>query len=181
MINQLSLQRSSIGYYRNQLFHPPPPPPPKSNSHTYPLTAPPVSPPPPPASLPPVSSLSQPTSSADATCRLYNMVEEQLKWFAAQFPDTVLPRDLLRTHLTEVISPDMLDEQSSYLGNRLAACFAKQHSLFFSCCGSAGHKLALTVLRTDADACQVSRLLLDCLHPPPPPAFAPQSLLVSLH
>ena len=166
MINQLSLQWSCISYYRNQLFHLPLPP--KSHSPKYPLTAPPVSLfPPPTASLPPVSSLSRPTSSADATCRLYNMVEEQLKWFATQFPDTVLPRDLLRTHLTEVISPDMLDEQSSYLGNRLAACTVKQQPLFLSCCGSAGHKLALTVLRTDADACQVSRLLLDCLNPPP--------------
>ena len=104
------------------------------------------------------------------------MVEQQLKWFAAQFPDTVLPQDLLRTHLTEVISPDMLDEQSSYLGNRLAACTAKQHSLFFSCCGSAGHKLAMTVLRTDTATCQVSKLLFVCLSKS---ACAPQSLFVS--
>ena len=76
--------------------------------------------------------------------RLYNMVDEQLKWFTTQFPDTVLPRELLRNHLTEVISPAMLNEQSSYLGNRLAACTAQQQSLFFSCCGSASHKLAMT-------------------------------------
>ena len=86
------------------------------------------------------------------------MVEEQLKWFATKFPDTVLPQDLLRTHLTDVISPAVLDEQSSYVGNRLAACAAKQQSLFFSCCGSAGHKLAMTVLRTDTDKCQVRKL-----------------------
>lgn len=86
------------------------------------------------------------------------MVEEQLKWFTAQFPDTVLPRELLRSHLTEVISPAMLDEQSSYLSNRLAACKAKRQSLFFSCCGAASHKLAMTVLSTDAAAFQVRKL-----------------------
>lgn len=83
------------------------------------------------------------------------MVEEQLKWFTAQFPKTVLPRELLHSHLTEVISPAMLDEQSSYLGNRVAACRAKQQSLFFSCCGSALHKLAMTVLSTETAAFQV--------------------------
>ena len=86
------------------------------------------------------------------------MVEEQLKWFTARFPDTVVPRDLLRSHLTEVINPAMLDEQSSYLGNRLAACTVKQQSLFFSCCGSAGHKLAMTVLGRDTAALQVRKL-----------------------
>ena len=83
------------------------------------------------------------------------MVDEQLKWFTTQFPDTVLPRELLRSHLTEVISPAMLDEQSSYLGNRLAACTAQQQSLFFSCCGSASHKLAMTVLGADPAGFQV--------------------------
>ncbi|KAL3158704.1 hypothetical protein ABBQ32_011444 [Trebouxia sp. C0010 RCD-2024] len=89
--------------------------------------------------------------------RLYNMVEEQLKWFTAQFPKTVLPRELLHSHLTEVISPAMLDEQSSYLGNRVAACRAKQQSLFFSCCGSALHKLAMTVLSTETAAFQCTQ------------------------
>ena len=93
------------------------------------------------------------------------MVEDQLQWFAAQFHDTVLPRDLLRSHLTEVISPAMLDEQSSCLGNRLAACTAKQQSLFFSCCGSAGHKLAMTVLTTDTDTCQVWNPVACLTHP----------------
>lgn len=87
------------------------------------------------------------------------MVEEQLKWFTTQFPDTVLPRELLRSHLAEVITPAVLDEQSSYLGNRLAACTAKQQSLLFSCCGSASHKLAMTILSTDTASLQVGQLL----------------------
>ena len=74
------------------------------------------------------------------------MVEEQLKWLTARFPDTVMPRELLRDHLTEVITPQVLDQQSSYLGNRVAACQLGQQSVVFTCCGSAGHKVAMTVL-----------------------------------
>ena len=86
------------------------------------------------------------------------MVEEQLKWFSAHFSDTVISRDLLRSHLNEVISPDLLDEQSSYLGNRLAACTCKEQRLIFSCCGSAGHKVALNVLDGEVNNSQVRHL-----------------------
>lgn len=90
------------------------------------------------------------------------MVEEQLKWFTAQFSNTVLPRELLRSHLHEVISPDILDEQSSYSGNRLAACTGMEHTLIFSCCGSAGHKIALNVLDGDRNNNQVRHLPQYC-------------------
>ncbi len=69
--------------------------------------------------------------------RLYNMIEDQLKWFTGGFPDTVIPRELLRDHLTQDMTPQVLDQQSSYLGNRMAACQIAQQSLVFTCCGLA--------------------------------------------
>lgn len=83
------------------------------------------------------------------------MVEEQLKWFTARFPGTVIPRELLRDHLTEVISPQVLDQQSSYLGNRVATSQHGQRSLLFTCCGSAGHKVAMAVLYPQDGTMQV--------------------------
>lgn len=86
------------------------------------------------------------------------MVEEQLKWFTAQFPDTVIPRKLLQSHLTEVINPQVLDEQNLCLGNRVTASQVKQQSLLFTCCGSAGQKVAMNVLQHQGEALQVSNL-----------------------
>lgn len=74
------------------------------------------------------------------------MIEDQLKWFTGQFPDTVIPRELLRDHLTQDICPQVLDQHSSYLGNRMAACQIAQQSLVFTCCGLASHKMAMSVL-----------------------------------
>ena len=74
------------------------------------------------------------------------MIEDQLKWFTGQFADTVIPRELLRDHLTQDICPQVLDQHSSYLGNRMAACQIAQQSLVFTCCGLAGHKMAMSVL-----------------------------------
>ena len=83
------------------------------------------------------------------------MIEDQLKWFTGHFPDTVIPRELLRDHLTQDISPQVLDQQSSYLGNRMAAFQIAQQSLVFTCCGLAGHKLAMSVLDRHAVPMQV--------------------------
>lgn len=79
-------------------------------------------------------------------CRLYNTLEEQLKWHAANFSDTVMPRDLLRSHLQEVLKPAALDQQTSCLGNRAAACQVADATLSFSCAGSAGQTVVLNVL-----------------------------------
>lgn len=87
--------------------------------------------------------------------RLYNMIEDQLKWFTGQFPDTVVPRELLRDHLTPDVNPQLLDQQSSYLGNRMAACQDAQQSLVFTCCGLAGHKMAMSVLDRHSAPMQV--------------------------
>lgn len=91
------------------------------------------------------------------------MVEAQLKWFTAEFPDTVIPRELLRSHLTEVINPYVFAEQSSCLGNRVAACQIDEQSLVFSCCGSAGHKVALSLLKQEGDTLQVKWIDVSCV------------------
>ncbi|KAL0032922.1 hypothetical protein WJX77_006479 [Trebouxia sp. C0004] len=97
-----------------------------------------------------------------APFRLYNMIEDQLKWFTGQFPDTVIPRELLRDHLTQDVSPQVLDQHSSYLGNRMAACQDAQQSLVFTCCGLAGHKMAMSVLDRHATPMQcLQRLCID--------------------
>ena len=58
-----------------------------------------------PSPPPPLPTALQQSSVA---CRLYNMVEEQLKWFTTHTPQTQsCLGTLLRTHLTEVISPDL--------------------------------------------------------------------------
>ncbi len=87
------------------------------------------------------------------------MIEDQLKWFTGQFPDTVIPRELLRDHLTQVVSPQVLDQHSSYLGNRMAACQVAQQSLVFTCCGLAGHQMAMTVLDHHATPMQVPQAI----------------------
>ncbi|KAL0044796.1 hypothetical protein WJX82_009971 [Trebouxia sp. C0006] len=97
-----------------------------------------------------------------APFRLYNMIEDQLKWFTGQFADTVIPRELLRDHLTQDICPQVLDQHSSYLGNRMAACQIAQQSLVFTCCGLAGHKMAMSVLDGHSAPMQcLQRLCID--------------------
>lgn len=97
-----------------------------------------------------------------APFRLYNMIEDQLRWFTGQFPDTVIPRELLRDHLTQNVNPQVLDQHSSYLGNRMAACQFAQQSLVFTCCGLAGHKMAMSVLDSHSAPIQcVQRLCID--------------------
>lgn len=91
------------------------------------------------------------------------MIEDQLKWFTGHFPDTVMPRELLRDHLTQDISPQVLDQQSSYLGNRMAAFQIAQQSLVFTCCGLAGHKMAMSVLDRHAVPMQVLQLCASLL------------------
>ena len=83
------------------------------------------------------------------------MIEDQLKWFTGHFPDTVIPRELLRDHLTQNVSPQVLDQHSSYLGNRMAACQDAQQSLVFTCCGLASHQMAMSVLDHHAVPMQV--------------------------
>ncbi|KAL0024884.1 hypothetical protein WJX79_010740 [Trebouxia sp. C0005] len=97
-----------------------------------------------------------------APFRLYNMIEDQLKWFTGHFPDTVIPRELLRDHLTQDVSPQVLDQHSSYLGNRMAACQDAQQSLVFTCCGLASHQMAMSVLDHHAVPMQcLQRLCID--------------------
>ena len=87
--------------------------------------------------------------------RPYTMSEEQMKWFNGKFPDTAIPRELLRSHLSEVLNPYVMNQQSSCLGNRVAAVQVGQQSLVFTCCGSAGQKVTLNVLRHQAGSAQV--------------------------
>jgi len=87
------------------------------------------------------------------------MIEDQLKWFTGQFPDTAIPRELLRDHLTQDISPQVLDQHSFYLGNRMAACQIAQQSLVFTCCGLAGHKMTMSVLDHHATPTKVPQAI----------------------
>ena len=91
--------------------------------------------------------------------RLYNMIEDQLKRFTGQFSDTVIPRQLLRDHLTQDISPQVLDQHSFYSGNRMSACQIAQQSLVFTCCGLAGHKMTMSVLDHHATPTQVPQAI----------------------
>lgn len=94
-----------------------------------------------------------------APFRPYSVIEEQMKWFNGKFPDTDVPRDLLRSHLSEVLNPDVMDQQSSCLGNRVAAVQVGRQSLVFSCCGSAGQMVTLNVLKHQAGNVQCEQQL----------------------
>ena len=74
------------------------------------------------------------------------MLDDQMKWFAAHFPDSVIPRELLRRHLTEALSPAGVDAATSSLGNRTAACQINGQILLLSCTGSVGQTVTLNAL-----------------------------------
>lgn len=74
------------------------------------------------------------------------MLEDQMKWFTAHFADNVIPREVLRNHLSDALSPAVLQSATSSLGNRTAACQVGGQTLLLSCTGSAGQTVMLNVL-----------------------------------
>lgn len=83
------------------------------------------------------------------------MLEDQMKWYTANFADTVVPRELLRSHLQEVLTPTALTEHTSCLGNRMAACQIGSQALLFTCTGKAGQTVTLSVLDTTGNPLEV--------------------------
>ena len=74
------------------------------------------------------------------------MLEDQLKWYTANFADSVMPRDVLRDHLQEALSPAALAQQTACLGNRASACDVDGKTLVFSCAGAAGQNVVMNLL-----------------------------------
>lgn len=83
------------------------------------------------------------------------MLEDQLKWYTANFADTVMPRDMLRDHLQEALSPAALAQQTACLGNRASACGVDGKTLVFSCAGAAGQNVVMNLLNCKGDPVKV--------------------------